>query len=186
MYNTQKNIQILNDQEKVKRVVEKTVSTYIKDRQEQDDVKQNVYLKMLENKDSYREIGKLIPWSTRIAINESISLLRKKNKVQLCDINEDIDTNHESSSFCIDNKKVYEEVLDGLKVKLSNNNIDDVDFKISKDFIVKGMNKTCIRKEEHVSTKRIRRVLNECRDFILQQSVIFRKKIEKKGLFFED
>ena len=170
----------LFEKQQVVENIRRVIASYIKDVDDQDDVEQNVYLKMLEKKSSYREEGKMLSWISRIAANEAISLLRKKNKTKVVYIDELFDErNNLEYDVCIDKEKIVQEAFHRLQVQLADEKIDDIDNKISKDYLIEGMSRTSIRKQEHVGFKRISRVLDENREKTLKLAEKIRKELEE-------
>ena len=176
----------LKQEKEVKELVQNRIASYIKNPQDQQDVAQDVYMKMCENQAKYEEQGKLKAWSSRVSRNVSVSFLRQQNKLKTCSFDDMAVEMEGNVDTRITIQRLHEEALHELAQKLISNEIDDVKFHISKDFIVYGMSKRSIKIKEHVGNKKLKRVMDESRVYLLQRVAEIRKEYEKEGCTIEE
>ena len=173
-------------QEEVRQVVKKRIASLIKNPQDQEDVAQDVFMKMCENQAKYSEKGKLSAWSSRVSRNVAVSYLRQQNKLKTCSV-EDMAYEVEGSvNSVIDTYRLREEALSVLTKQLKDTESDDINFNVSKDFIVLKMSKRSIRIKEHVGIKRLNHVVDKSRIYLLQLMVDIRKEYEREGFTVVD
>lgn len=63
----------------------KSISRWVKDRQFAQDVLQNTFIRIWKGLPDFKAESKLTSWCYRIAFNESMSFLRKENKLSIVD-----------------------------------------------------------------------------------------------------
>lgn len=76
------NLIVTKYQERIYWVIRKIVISH----DDADDVVQNTFLKVWSGLDSFREDAQLFTWMYRIATNEALSFIKKRNKSQLVSI----------------------------------------------------------------------------------------------------
>ena len=173
-------------QEKVRQVVKTRIASFIKNPQDQEDVAQEVFMKMCKNQAKYSEEGKLSAWSSRVSRNVAVSYLRQQSRLKTCSV-EDMTCEVEGGvNSEIDTHRLRSEALSILTKKLTDAERNDINFKISKDLIVFKMSKRSIRVKEHVGIKRLNRVVDESRTYLLQLMADIRKEYEEEGFTVVD
>ncbi len=160
-------LDIRKEQLKTKSIVVKTISRLIKDVQDREDVEQDVYEKMLVKEKDYVEQGRLCQFASIISRNASIDFLRKKPKIFCPYDNVSVDKEIYDNNDL--KRKRMLDCLDKLLDKVKEVTPMPVDLRIFYDFVDLNLSKTEIRLKEHVSMRRINKVIMQTQEYVLKE-----------------
>ena len=147
----------------VKNAVLGIVRKFIHNLMDQEDVIQEIYRKLIEEYSlHYCDIGKVVNWSVKIAINECCTFYRRQKSAQLHIKEYAYDCDMYTTAFrSVDSRRACEYVLDKFRSQLSESTETDYETRVNQEFILNKKSKLEIAKDSNSSYKRVIRTIDK-------------------------